>query len=215
MSSLLETLRADTNSKFCWSGRLVMPGPPRPPIADPVVLTRQGHSSIVLVAGALSQRAMLKAASLVKGEALRPETRLVYLVLAVQGGRLGALSSAGAELREAGRHAAIIAYLQEVAFGPALWLAFQCGLVFAAAATQIGWLECFSEEGEFDSDATLAMIDDLVELNPQVARSTWARLIQASMNGEAAEAAGIIGDGALKRDVFELSGLDPNGELAR
>ncbi len=211
MSGLHEVLRSNDTSKFCWSGRFAFPyANLQPPIAEPIVLVRSGHASIVMAIGALNQWAMLKTALLVKREAQRPEVRIVYLLLGCLGGRLGAMSTAARELHEAGRHAAVVAYLHEVAYGPALWLAYQCGLVFANPVTQIGWIECASEDGETDCDATIGMVNDLAILNPRVSRSTWARLIRSGVTGEAAEATGIISDGGLKRSVFELSGIDPD-----
>ena len=212
MTALLEILKADSESKFCWSGRIVLPDGPRPPIAEPMLLVRNDHASIVMAAGALTQRAMLNLALLVCAEARCPTTRLVYLLLAVPCGRLGCLATAGKYLREAGRHAAIVAYLQECAFGPALWLANQCGLVFSHPSTAIGWTESVSEEGEFDCDATLGMVHDLAVLNPRVPFATWARLVQSSITGEQAEAMGIVG--GLRRSVFDLSGIDAGGGQA-
>lgn len=210
MSALLETLSGETQSKFAWSGRLGIPQL-RPPIAQPIVLTWNDHASIVFAAGALKDLTTLKLTQLVLQEARRPENRIVYIALACQGGRLGALSIAAETLAKARRHAAIVAVLVEVAFGPALWLAYHCDLVFSAPATSIGWLECFSEAGEFDCAATLAMIEDLTALNPSVAPFTWARLTHSFATGEQAEALGILGLGSLTRDVFELSGIDGNG----
>jgi hypothetical protein len=206
MSALLATLSRATDSKFCWLGRIDFRVPP--PIAKPVVLTWNDHASIVFAAGALKSTGMLKLAELVLSEARRPENRIVYVALACQGGRLGSLRTSAASLAEARGHAAIVAVLTEVAYGPALWLAYHCDQVWAQPAASIGWLECFSEAGEFDSDATMAMIEDLAAMNPAVAPFTWARLVQSAATGEQAEALEVVG--GLTRDVFALSGIDGN-----
>jgi hypothetical protein len=208
MSALLETLRTNGVSKFCWSGHRTIPKLPLV-ASEPFVLTWNDRASIVFAGGAFKQSTMLNMAFVVKREAMKPQTRIVYLVLAMMGGRLGAMATAASILEEAGQHAAIVAYLQEAAFGPALWLAYHCGLIFAHPTTTIGRLQCFSENDDSDIDATAGMIEDLASLNPHVPRSVWARLISSSMNAEAAELVGIVPDGCLKRDVFELSGIDP------
>jgi hypothetical protein len=204
MSALLQCDRSDA-----WSGRLAMPlSVLPPPIAEPVVLVRDGHKSLVFAAGALKEGTALKLAGLVLSEARRPEVRIVYVAIAVQGGRLGSLRTCAQTLTAARRHAGVITYLAEVAYGPALWLAYQTDLVFAEPSCSIGWLECFDDAGEFDCQASMGMVLDLAELNARLDRQQWARLLQIAVNGEQAEATGIIG--GLKRDVFQLSGIDPN-----
>lgn len=204
MSVLLETRRDGV-----WSGRLPAPvSALAPPKFEPVVLSRQAPASIVFGAGTITESEMVTLSGLVLEEARRPEIRLVYMAVAIQGGRLGSLNTSAKLLREARRHAAVIAWLEAVAYGPAIWLACQCDMSFAAGSASLGWLECFSEAGEFDADASMSMVLDLADLNPKLERQQWARLLQSAVTGEQAEALGIVG--GLKRNVFELSGIDPN-----
>ncbi len=205
MSALLETLSRETDSKHCWSGRVDWRVPP--PIAEPVLLAHNDHAAIVFAAGVLEERVTVELAQLVLSAARRPENRLVYVALATQGGRLAGLGAAAEMLSEARRQATIVAYLEYAAFGPALWLAYQSDLVFSHPLTSFGWLECFSDRGDFDSDATMGMVEDLAALRPNVARFTWARLVQSEATAEQAEALGIV---ELTSSVFELSGIDGN-----
>lgn len=208
MSVLLDILKADTDSKFCWSG---MPDGPQQPKAVPQLLARNDHASVVVSAGALTQISTINLALLVYSEAVRPETRLVYLWLGAHCGSLGSLGTAGDYLRKAGEHAAVVAYLEGFAFGPAMWLAANCGLVFSHPCTQLGWFRCLSDEGVFDPAATAGICKDLGQLRPQVSVPAWARLSHACINGEQAEAMGMIG--GIKPSIFAMTGIDPNGGI--
>lgn len=208
---MIETTLRDTTGGDCWSGRVhpELKKAVEPPVIYPCVLSHNHHASVVLAGGTLTQRSLVNLAGLVLEEARRPEIRMVYLLLAIQAGRIGSLRTAGELLVEAGRHAATIAFLESYAWGPSLWLAGHCGLVFASPATSIGWIECVTSQGELEGEASMAMVQDLAALNPNVAPSTWARLLQAAVTGEQAEAMGIVG--GMRRDVWSLSGIDGNG----
>jgi hypothetical protein len=174
-----------------------------------MVLAGSKNKSIVFASGELKQGTMLRLGSLIAAEARRPEIRLVYVCLALLRGRLGSLRSTAAAIEHAREHAGVIAFLDGYAFGPALWLAYQCDFVYASPTASIGWLSCYREsDGQYDLDATAAMIDDLAALSPLVSRETLIRLDRGSINGEQAEATGIVSVGNLKRDVFALSGID-------
>ncbi|MFO0791927.1 MAG: hypothetical protein U0805_20895 [Pirellulales bacterium] len=212
MSALLN-IKGDSTADWC--GRVIIPGP-RPPIAQPMVVARKHNASLLMSIGALTESGSVMLGAVMLEEARRHSNDLVYLVLGIPAGRIGGLRLAGDSLREAGRHAAIIVYLQECCFGPGLWLAHQCnGLVFSHPATQIGYLQCIdAERGEFDPEASLGMVMDMHELNPEVSTTKWAKLADQSISAELAEASGILKEGSLKRDVFQLSGFDPNVRLA-
>jgi hypothetical protein len=182
-----------------------------PPIAEPVVLVRDNHKSLIFAAGAFKESTFATLALLVLSEARLPDVRIVYMAIAAQGGRLGSLRTCAELLTEARRHAAIVTYLQEVAYGPALWLAGHTDMTFAEPCCSIGWLECFDETGDFDTAASVAMVNDLAELNPRLEGQQWGRLLQSEVTGEQAEAMGIVG--GLRRDVFELSGIDANSPI--
>ena len=180
------------------------------PSVEPMVLTWNDTASIVFAAGELKQHDMLKLAALVLSEARRPDVRVVYVVSGIFSGRLGALRSTAETLAEAREAAAVVAFLEGFAYGPSLWLAGQCHLVFASPCTSIGWLACYDQAGELDTEVTIGMVDALVTSNPDVPSATWPRLVESAVTAEQAEAIGIIPPGNLKRDVFALSGLDPN-----
>jgi hypothetical protein len=204
MSVLLYQLRHEATSKFAWSGRIAPQLPP--PIAEPAVIARSDGKSLVFAAGALNDRATVDLASVVLQESRRAD--LVYVALALLGGRIGELRTAAEMLYEAGQQCrGVIAYLQECCFGPGLWLASQCGLIFSHPCTQIGAFECFDDAGEYDSNATLAMVLDLAAFHPAVSQEQFARLTHNHVLAEQAEAAGMV---ALCRDVFDLSGIDPH-----
>jgi hypothetical protein len=203
---LLETLR--TGAQFCISGRDVPPNVTVPTV-EPAVLAWKQTASIVFACGELTAGQMFRLGLLVLAEARRPEIRIVWLCPVILRGRLGSLRCTAAAIEDARKHAAVIAFLDGFAFGPSLWLAYQCDMQFASPTAQIGHLSCYREsDGQYDHDVTAAMIEDLAEQNPLVSRDTLARMDHHAISGELAEASGVLRDGNLKRDVFVASGID-------
>jgi hypothetical protein len=203
---LLEQLRTGAN---CYVSGQHFPPNATVPTVEPMVLTWKETASIVFASGWLTQGAMLKLGCLVAAEARRPEIRVVYMCLGLIGGRLGSLRTTAAQIAHAREHAGVVAFLEGFAFGPSLWLAYQCDFQFASRKTLFGWLGCYREsDGQQDLDVTAAMIEDLAALNPLVSRETLTRLDRSQINGEQAEAARIVPDRNWKQDVFTLSKID-------
>ena len=187
----LDPIQCDAIRENYWCGRL------HPsialPIAEPQVIVRNGERSIVMAVGVLNQITAARLAAVVLSEAKRPETRIVYVLLGIIGGRLGSLSLAASLLDQAKQHAGIVAYLQELAWGQALRIAYACDLVFASPTCRIGWLECFGEtSSQFDSTKSIDMVLELAALNRRVDAGRFARLLQSGVTGEQAEAMGIV-----------------------
>lgn len=192
----------------CWSGALDARTAP----AEPRVLGRKpcGRSVIIGVCGALTAAAAGRLAQLVAIESARPGMRIVYLALSSTCGELGPLLLTKYAIQDARRRVAVIAFL-DLATGPVLWLASHCDMVFAAPASLIGWTHCGGPDGCLDPLLTARLAQDLAKNSNRASADVWCRLVHWHVNGEQAEAMGLIEPGSLKRDVYALARIEPNG----
>jgi hypothetical protein len=180
--------------------------------ADTFVAARHDGKSLISVAGALTNLATQKMVHEIWRESRRPGTRLIFVDFWSSCGELTGMASAADVLSCIPESVGLVAYLG-CACGPALWFAMQFPLAFAKPTAKIGHIGCGTDSGDFDIELSEVMAAELSIMRPAVELRTWARLYRSELNGEQAEASGIVG--GLRRDVFELSGLDPNGALVQ
>lgn len=185
-----------------WAGRIDLRNKQPTAIAEPHVIARDHCSAAILGAGAITQASCLKLGTEVLAEARDPVNRIVYIVLMSRAGRLGGLRTLQGMIREARRHAAIVAYLQEYAFGPAILIGNWCDMVFCHPTTQLGWLGVQTEDGERDDARTALLIEEIAAARPIVSPAAYARLADSSIVAEQAEANSMVN--ALRRSFDDL-----------
>jgi hypothetical protein len=199
----IESLATMNGGRLGWSGNIILPDGPVPPIAEPQLLARNHNSTTVMAAGALTDAATINLGLHVLSEARQPENSVVFVVLMVSCGRLGVLQTVRQLFDQARKHAAIVAYAQECLWGPGLLLANFCDLVYAHPSTQIGVFGCQTEDGDYAHAETCRMIAELAATNPAVPATTYAKFVRSHTTAEQAEALGMV-DG-LRRDLDNLT----------
>lgn len=164
-------------------------------IAVPRILTRGRHVNVGAV-GILTTDAFERFATLIDDIVRKPPSNLI-LNFASGSGEHSGLETLVAAIAHARSRCNVLAKI-DFACGPALLAALTCELVFAEPTALIGYVGYWFAGVDASAVPSLDAVDHLTALGmtalcPRVAPSTWKRLRHSAVNGEQAEALGIVG----------------------